>query len=309
MMKIVIPDKINLTTEARDIICRKYKAEIFDDLPKESFTITERIKNAEIITANYIDITRDIIKKCPSLKYIISPAVGYDWIDIDVSNEQGIKIINCPMFNAYSVAEHAIGLIFAVCRKIVFSQKSITEGEWNPSNYIGYELRGKNLLSIGYGKIGKSIVSLAKAIGMKVQYANSKTKDSELYQMIKKADVVVLCYPLNEKTKGSFNAKKISLLKQNAILINVARGLILDQDFLYDTLKNKKIFGAGLDVFNKDETLTEAREDIVNLARLDNVVATPHIGYNTYESKQRLGKELIENLDAIIAGKPINIVN
>lgn len=308
-MKIVIPDKLDISESDRKRLEAYSDITIFDDVDNNPQNIIERIKGAEVITANYIDITSEIIKVSDSLKYIISPAVGYDWIDIKTAIEKGIKVLNCPTFNTYAVAEHAIGLIFAVYRKIVESHQSIVRGEWTPMKYVGYELRGKNLLSIGYGNIGRSVVKMADALGMETQFANSSTTENELNQMISQADVVVLCYPLNEKTKGSFNAQKISLMKPTSILINVARGLVIDQDALFKALKDNRILGAGLDVFNKDETLTSGRNDIIEIAKLPNVVATPHIAFNTHETKERLGSELLNTIDSILNGSPINVVN
>jgi phosphoglycerate dehydrogenase-like enzyme len=308
-MNIVIPDQIKLSVIDRKKLESYANIKIYDDIVNDPKIIIDRIKDAEIITAYYIDITEEIITASPNLKYIISPAVGADWIDCKCAREHDIAVVNCPTFNTYAAAEHTIALIFAVYRHLYESQQSILRGEWNPMSFVGTELRGKKLLSIGYGNIGKSVVKIANGIGMHTKYADSKTSEIELNQMIKDADVVVLCYPLNDKTKGSFDAHKIALLKESAILINVARGLILDQETLYLALKNKKILGAGLDVFNADEILFEGRQDIIEFARLSNVVATPHIAFNTHETKERLGGELMKNIDAILDGNPINIIN
>jgi phosphoglycerate dehydrogenase-like enzyme len=308
-MRIVIPDKLDISNEDRVHLESYADISIYDDVNNDPSEIIKRISGAEIITANYIDLTKEIILATPTLKYIISPAVGYDWIDTKTASEQGIKVLNCPTFNTYAVAEHAIGLIFAVFRRITEAHLSILKGEWNTMEYIGHELRGKKLLSIGHGNIGKSVIRLADAIGMITSFADSKTTDEDLNSMIKNADVVVLCYPLNDRNKGSFNAEKIAMLSKSSILINVARGLVLDQDSLYNALKENRILGAGIDVFNKDETLTTGREDIIDIAKLPNVVATPHLAFNTYQTKERFGKELFINIDSILNNTPINVVN
>ncbi len=308
-MKIVIPDRIDLSGADLEKLNKYDDTTIYDDVVNDPVEIINRIQGAEIITANYIDIPRAVIEANDKLKYIIVPAVGHDWVDSTAASEKGIKVINCPTFNTYAVAEHAIGLIFAVYRKTIEAHRAIRDGKWSPSEYRGTELKGKKLLAVGYGNIGKNVVKLADALGMSTDYANSKTNEKELLTKISHADVVVLCYPLNDKTKGSFGKAKIDALKPSAILINVARGLVLDQDYLFETLKAKRILGAGLDVFNKDETLQSAREDIIEFAKLPNVVATPHIGFNTHETFDRLGAELFANIDAALAGNPINIVN
>jgi D-3-phosphoglycerate dehydrogenase len=308
-MKIVISDKLDISDSGLSDLKKYSEIEIYNDVVNDPVEIMKRIEGAEIITANYIDITREVIINSPNLKYIISPAVGYDWIDVKTATEKGIKVVNCPTFNTYAVAEHAIGLIFSVYRRVVEGHLQILEGKWQSMQLTGHEVKNKKFLSIGYGNIGKPLCGLASALGMDVKYCDSKTAEVDVNKLISEADIVALCYPLTEKTKGSFDAKRISLMKSSAILINVARGRVLDQDALYMALKENKILGAGLDVFNDDATFTKANEEIINFAKLPNVVVTPHVGFNTEETKERFGGELIKNIDAILAGNPINVVN
>lgn len=308
-MKLVIPDELKLSSQHLSKLQELTELTVFEDKISDEDEIIRRIGNAEIITVNYFDLTRNIIENVPNLKYVVVPAVGYDWIDIEACNEKGITVQNCPTYNSNAVAEHTIGLMFAVARRTIEANRHILHRQWVPSTLTGKELRGKNLLTIGYGNIGKRICEYAKAIGMQTDYANSKTSEMELARKIKNSDVVVLCYPLNDQTKGSFGKEKLDLLRKDAILINVGRGLLLDQEYLKLKLQNKEIYGAGLDVFNKDETLREGRDDIIEIAKLDNVVATPHIGFNSNEAFERLSLEVFENIQSIIKGQPINVVN
>jgi len=308
-MKLTIADELELKKEHIEELKKLTDLTVFNDKVSDEEEIIKRIGDAEIVTVNYFDLTKNIINNCPNLKYVIVPAVGYDWIDVATCNERGIKVLNCPTFNSNAVAEHAIGLLFATARRVVEANRHIISSQWNPGSLTGVEIRSKRLLTIGYGNIGKKIHDIAKGIGMVTDYANSGTSESDLAAKIQQSDVVVLCYPLNEKTKGSFNKAKLDLLKPDAILINVGRGLLVDQDYLKYKLINKEIYGAGLDVFNKDETLRSGREDIIDLAKLDNVVATPHIGFNTKEASERLSSEVIENVKSIVNGKLINVVN
>lgn len=308
-MKLVIPDELQLSDKHLSQLKELTDLTVFKDKVNNENEIIKRIRDAEIITVNYFDLTKNIIDNAPNLRYVIVPAVGYDWIDIATCNDRKIKVLNCPTFNSNAVAEHTIGLIFAVSRRTVEANRQILNNQWNPSKLTGIELRGRKLLTIGFGNIGKKIFELAKVIGMEVNYANSKTLEAELKEKIKDSDIVVLCYPLNENTKGSFNSEKLDLLKHDAILINVGRGLLLDQEYLKEKLINKEIYGAGLDVFDKDETLREGRDDIVEIAELDNVVATPHIGFNSVEAFERLSLEVFENVQSILKDSPINVVN
>lgn len=308
-MNIVIPDKITLDNENRKQLEGIPNIKIFDDVINDPKVIIDRIRDAEIVTANYIDLTKEIIESSPKLKYIISPAVGYDWIDSKTATAKGIKILNCPTFNTQAVAEHAIALLFAVNRKILNANRSILNGKFNPMGYVGTEVFEKTLVCVGKGNIGSKILTMATGLGMTTDFIDTKTSEAEFNQKISKADVLVLSLPLNEKTKGLINVEKLSLLKSSAVVINVARGLVVDQDAFFKALSENKIAGAGIDVFPKDETLKETSEDIMKFARLSNVVATPHMAFNTKEASGRLGKELISDIESCLKNSPINLVN
>jgi D-3-phosphoglycerate dehydrogenase len=308
-MKIVIPDKINLDSESRKKLESFPDIKIYDDVVNDPATIIDRIKDAEVVTANYIDLTKEIIEASPKLKYIISPAVGYDWIDSKTATEKNIKILNCPTFNTQAVAEHAIALMFAVKRQILNANKSILNGKFDSMEYTGTEVSGKTLVSVGNGNIGSKILTMTRGLGMVTEFIDTKTTDVEFNDKISKADVLVLCFPLNDKTKGLINEEKLSLLKPSAIIINVARGLVIDQDAFYKVLSENKIAGAGIDVFPKDETLNETNVEIMKFAKLSNVVATPHMAFNTKEAESRLGVELITDIESCMNNNPINVVN
>lgn len=308
-MKVVITDFIKLDPESRQRLEKIPDIKIYDDADNDPKVIIDRIKDAEIITASYIDITSEIIGRCPKLKYIISPAVGSDWIDKKAATDHEIKILNCPSFNSQAVAEHAIALMFAVKRKIVQAHESLINGTWAPKEFIGTEIKDKHLVTIGHGNIGKKIATMAVGLGMKTSYSDSKTSDESVNKLLQVADVLVLCLSLNESTRGWLNKQRLNLLKNNCVVINVARGLIIDQEPFYEILKGGKIQGAGIDVFPNDRTIREADESIKRFLKLPNVVGTPHIAYNTIETSQRLGPELLADIESCLVGKPINVIN
>lgn len=308
-MKIVIPDKINLDKTNRQKLESIPGITIYDDVVNDPKTIIDRIKDAEVVTANYIDLTGEIIRSSPKLKYIISPAVGYDWIDSKAASERGIKILNCPTYNTQAVAEHAIALVFAVSRQIVKANNSILDGKFDSMAYTGTEVSGKTLVCLGNGNIGSKILRMASGLGMITDYIDSKTSPQEFDEKLSKADIFVLSIPLNEKTKEIINKSKISLLKPNAIVVNVARGLVIEQDAFYEALVNNKIAGAGIDTFPDDQTLKETNEQIMKFAKLQNVVATPHMAFNTQEATDRLGDELLKDINSCINNNPQNVVN
>lgn len=309
-MKVVITDKINFNVASRKKLEKIPNIKIYSDVPSSVEDIIERIKDAEIATAWYIDLTKEIIEAAPKLKYIVVPAVGTEWVDSKTATVKGIKILNCPTFNSQAVAEHAIGLMFAVKRQIVAANQSVLRGEYSAKKFEGTEVRGKTLVTLGYGNVGQRVTEMAKGLGMETGYINTKTSDSESRELLRKADVLVLCLTLNDQTRGILNAAKISLLKKSAVIINVARGLVIDQSAFYNALSKGMIAGAGIDTFANDEnTLGKTPEEVLKFARLPNVVATPHIGFKTKEALERLGEELIRNIESCIEGEPINVVN
>lgn len=308
-MKIVIPDKIELDDKSRGKLESIPGIKIFDDIVNDPKIIIERIKDAELVSANYIDLTAEIINSSPNLKYIISPAVGFDWIDVEAAKKNGIKILNCPTYNTRAVAEHAIALMFAVSRQIVLANNSILEGKFDSTAFLGSEVYGKTMVCVGHGNIGSKIITLAQGLGMITDFMDTTTSDEDFNEKISKADVLVISVPLNEKTRGLIDKHRISLLKPKSIVINVARGLIIDQDALYQALEQKLIYGAGIDTFPDDQTIKIANENILKYARLPNVVSTPHMAFNTVGSIERLGDEFLTDIESCMSGKPSNIVN
>lgn len=307
-MKVVITDKIDIDQTALEQI-KKLPAEIFDDTLGTEDEIINRIRDAEVITANYVDITPRIIDACSSLKFIVVPAVGFEWVDYKYAASKGIKVINCPTHNSLAVAEHAIALLFAVSRKVCEARDSMRNGQWQSRNFRGLELHGKNIGLVGYGNIGKNIADMASGLGMNVSHLDSKSTTEELNGLLKSSDIVVICASLNDSTRNLLSAERLGLMKQTAILINVARGAIVDQQALVEALTNKRIAGAGLDVFTDEPLTGTPLQQITDIAKLPNVVATPHIGYNTEETAYRLGEEVYSNLVAILNNKPVNVVN
>ncbi|MDB5169861.1 MAG: phosphoglycerate dehydrogenase [Candidatus Saccharibacteria bacterium] len=304
-MKIVLPDKINMSDDYKNKI-RELGADVFDDLP-DNDELKKRIHDAEIITASYVDITSDVIDAAPNLKYIIVPAVGYEWVDTTYAASKGITTLNCPTFNSQAVAEHAMSLLMAVNRNLVQGSDTLRSGKWS-QDFTGYELSDKKLGLIGYGNIGTRIEKIASALGMRVHYVNSKSTSDEIDALLRDSDFVVICAPLNDGTRNLVDERRLNLLKHTAILVNVGRGAVVDQSALAELLRVNRIRGAGLDVFDGEPLTGVPSDTIVELARLPNVIATPHIAYNTEEINDKQGAEILANLQSCIENTPINVV-
>ncbi|NJN88711.1 MAG: 3-phosphoglycerate dehydrogenase [Leptolyngbyaceae cyanobacterium SL_7_1] len=308
-MKIVLPDHIDLLESDRAAITQLGDVTVYDDIPQTEDELIERIAGAELITASWVDITEHTIQSSPALKYIIAPAVGYDQINVEAAATAGIRVLNCPTHNAQAVAEYTIGLIFAVTRYLLPANKALQNGEWNPRAYRGTELAGKILGLIGHGNSGKAVERLATALEMQVEWSSSKTPAKRLDELIARADILSLHLPLSLASWHLLDERRLGLMKPTAYLINTARGAIVEQAALLTVLQEKRIAGAALDVFENEPITDRPSEQILALAQLDNVVATPHIAYNTDETTDRLGKELICNLESCLHGEPINLVN
>lgn len=307
-MKIVFPDRIDFD-EAAKVKIRELGIRTYNDTPTDDATIIERIRDADIITVNFIDLSRKVINASPKLKYIISTAVGFNTIDIRYAASKGIKVLNCPTQNAEAVAEKALALMFSLSRRVVEANADLRNGGWNGLDMLGTELTNKKLGLVGYGRVGKLIEHKVSGLHMNVRHVNSTSTDEELSKLLKESDIICLCLSLNNNTHHIIDQQKLNLMQPHSMLINVSRGEIVDQKALLKTLKEGRIRGAGLDVFENEPASGNVPEDILELARLKNVVATPHIAYNTEETIARLGDELFKNIESCVKGQPINIVN
>lgn len=310
MPKVVIPDPIDSIPEKYRKEISQLGAGIYDTKPKNVNDVINRVKDAEVITANYINVNQQLIDFAPNLKYVIVPAVGYNNVDINYATKRGIKVLNCPTFVTIPVAEHALALILSVSKRLGEAKAEMQSGIWDANKYTGVELHGKKLGLLGHGRIGSMIDNLATSLGMKVSFIDSKSTNDEIDDLISSSDVICICLPLTEKTKGMFDARRIGLLRKLAILVNVGRGAIVDQTALLAALNEGAFLGAGLDVFiGEPDDKGRLEGEILELAKLHNVMVSPHSAFNTSESLDRLGKEILENIGSCLKGNPQNVVN
>ena len=248
-------------------------------------------------------VTRDVIEAANKLKVIGRAGVGLDNIDLEAAKEKGIAIFNAPGAPTNSVAELAIGLMLAVLRKIAYADRSMREGKWVKKECLGQELHGKILGVIGMGRIGRAVARIAHhGFGMKIIYYDVircpkeieeelEAQCLDLETVLRTADVITIHVPLTPQTKHLINEERLKLMKPTAILINTARGGVVDTNALVKALKEGWIAGAGLDVF-EEEPLPKNH----SLTELDNVVLTPHIGANTIEAQERAGIEIAKKI-------------
>ena len=284
----------------------------------ESPLIAERIGDAEIVVMNKTPISRETIDKCPNIKLIAVLATGYNVVDYNYAREKGIPVVNVPTYGTASVSQFSIALLLEICHHIGHHSESVHAGNWANNadwcywDYPLIELEGKTIGIIGFGRIGQAEGRIAKALGMNVLAYDLFPNDSgreiaeyvgldELYAC---ADVITLHCNLTPENTGMINKESIAKMKDGVILINNARGQLIDEQDVADALNCDKIAAAGLDV-----VYTEPIRADNPLLKAKNCIITPHISWAPKESRQRIMDTTVENIKAFLAGAPVNVVN
>lgn len=311
MPKILITDSIH--DDAVELLKQAGTVEVATDLTVEE--LKEKIKDADaLVIRSGTKATKEIIDAADNLKVIARAGVGVDNVDLTAATEKGIIVVNSPDASSISVAELALGLMLSSARNIPQATASLKRGEWDRKSFKGMELYGKTLGIIGLGRIGQQIAKRAEAFGMTVVAydpyipvevaKNMGIELMEVNDLCKVSDFITLHVPLTPKTKHMIGKEQISLMKPNTIIVNCARGGLIDEEALYDAINNKKIGGAGLDVFEEEPPKDNP------LLTLDKFIGTPHQGASTVEAQKSAGTVVAEQVVKILAGKPAdNIVN
>ncbi len=276
----------------------------------------ERIGDSDAVLCNKVLITREVMDKCPNLKYIGLFATGYNNIDINYAKEKNITVCNAGEYSTMAVAQHTFALILEMYSKISVYNNAVKNGEWisSPSfSYLPYttsELFGKTLAVVGYGSIGKAVAKIGEAFGMKV-IINTRTFPENcpypvysLSECAELADIITFHCPLTEKTKGILNSELISHMKKTSLIVNTSRGAVVNEKELADALNNKRIAGACLDVLENEPMNPECP-----LRNAENCIITPHSAWSALETRQRLLDIVSKNLENYINGSPSNKIN
>lgn len=284
----------------------------------ESPLIAERIGDAEIIITNKTPISRETIDKCPRIKLIAALATGYNVIDYNYAAEKGIPVVNVPTYGTASVSQFSIALLLEICHHIGHHDKTVHEGKWAENidwcywDYPLIELEGKTMGIIGFGRIGQAEGRIAKALGMNViaydLYPNESGRAIADYvtqdELFAKADVISLHCNLTPENAGLINRENIAKMKDGVILLNNARGQLVNEVDLAEALASGKVAAAGLDVVS-----TEPIKADNPLLKAPNCIITPHISWAPKESRGRIMDCTVENIRAFLNGKPVHVVN
>ena len=260
-----------------------------------------------IITRGKGDVSEVLIRACPDLQIIARCGVGLDNVDVNFATTQGVKVINAPGSNADTVAEHTLGLMLMLQRSLYNAVQAVKKGNWNfRTSYQGDELRGKTLGILGFGDIGSRVAKLAEAFGMKIIFWSKTAKENPYFrlplpQVLKRSDIVSIHLPLTTETKHLINAGKLELMKSHALLINTARGAIIEKEALIEALKNRQIGGFAADVL---EIQPPGHDD--PLLSMPNVLITPHAASLTATTYNEMCTLTVQNTLDLLNGKPIN---
>ena len=305
--------------------------DIADELLKEKFEVDKNVKNKKLtkkelielgnsydglITALTDDFDAEVLSQIKRTKIFANYAVGFNNFDLDYAKENNIIITNTPEVLSDTTAETAISLLFAVSRRIVEADSYIREGNWkgfSPKLLLGKDINNKTLGIIGAGRIGHRFAEKMRGFHMQVLYHNQHRDLSfeksfnamykSLEDLLKESDIVSIHVPLTKATNQMITKKELALMKSDAILINTSRGPVINEEDLINVLKNKEIYGAGLDVFENEPAINEA------FMTLDNVVLTPHIGSASIETREEMARMAAKNvLDVLCGQKPNNKV-
>jgi len=282
--------------------------------------IKESLHRAEIIVTNKVQIDEHLLKECEQLKLICVAATGINNVDIKATKQQGIAICNVRGYATSSVVQHVFSLILSLNRHLFHYKKLVADGEWSRSDFFCYfgepisSLDGKILGIIGYGELGKAVAKVAKSFGMNVLIAQSHDVEDEpniqegrvlLSELLSTADVVTLHCPLTDSNYHMIGEDEFSVMKVDSILINAARGGLVDENALLNALRGKQIAAAGLDVL--EEEPPSENHSLINYTA-DNLIITPHIAWASRESRQNLIDAVADNISAFQQGKPQNSI-
>jgi D-lactate dehydrogenase len=296
----------------------------------------DEYSDADIVSSFiYSQLGRDVLEKVPSLKFIATRSTGYDHIDTRYCAGRGILVSNVPSYGENTVAEHVFALLLAISHRLPESIERARSGHFTPEGLEGFDLQGKTIGVIGTGNIGYHVIRIARGFGMRVLAFDVKPQSRlvaelgfayiNMNELLANSDIVTLHVPALPQTENLIDAHAIARMKRGAILINTARGAIVDSRALIQGLRSGKLAAAGLDVLQDEPLIREEAEliasnygeqqDIRNLLanhvllNMPNVIVTPHSAFNTREAIDRITSTTVANIKSFLAGAPINIVS
>jgi glycerate dehydrogenase len=318
-MKIVMLEKDSLGTDV-DLGKLKKFGDFTEYATSNEENTPERVKDADIIIVNKVKLNEQTLKDAAHVKLICITATGTDNVDKDYATSRGIVVTNVSGYSTDSVAQHTFALLMYILEKLNYYDEYVKTGKYTESGMFSHfgkpfaELSGMTWGIIGLGAIGKKVADIAKSFGCRViYYSTSGRNNNKHYEqvdfdtLLSESDIVSIHAPLTEQTRHLMDAEAFRKMKNTAILINVGRGPIIEERALADALDNGEIAGAGLDVLSKEPL--EKNNPLANIKDSTKLIITPHMAWASKEARARLVDGVAENMEAYIAGKPVNVVN
>ncbi|TXE07060.1 D-2-hydroxyacid dehydrogenase [Seonamhaeicola algicola] len=292
---------------------------VYDRTPYDTKKIIEAIGNAQIVYTNKTPLPKAVLENVPWVKFIGVLATGYNVVDVEVAKQLGITVTNVPAYSTQSVAQFTMALLLEMCHHVGNHSNAVFNGDWVKSEDFCFwnspliELHGKTLGIIGFGQIGQAVAKVAQAFGLNIlvntrtvkpDFESDTLQFTDLDTLFKKSDIISLHCPLFESTKGIINSSNIEKMKDGVKIINTARGGLIVEKDLVKALNSGKVSGAALDVVSAEPM---AKNNA--LLKAKNCIITPHIAWAPKEARARLMQTTVNNLEAFLNGKPINVVN
>jgi len=313
-VKIVVSDPVFLPEEYRKRLEVLGNLTIFESMPSSMEEFISRVRDADIVIVGRYGFSEKAFNAAKNLKMISVWQTGYDHIDIKAATEKGVIVSNVPDYAFDSVAEMVFALSLNLLRKVHLADIGIRKGNFDWRDYIGNQLLGKTIGVIGTGSIGVRVIQIAHGFNMTVISVTSHPSEEkarrlgvkfvDLDTLLKESDIITLHVPLTSSTKNMIGTKELARMKTSAILINTARGKIVDEVALIKALREKQIGGAGLDVFDKEPLPLDSP-----LMKFENVALTPHIAFLSHESLEECTNVCVQNVEKFLEGKPQNAIN
>ena len=318
-MKLVILERNSAGTDV-DVSCFEKFGEVTCYPNTVAANTAERVKDADIILANKAPLNESTLKDAPNVKLICLLATGFDNVDLAYCRSRGIKVTNVINYCTSTVAQHTLLLALALSEKIAFYDDYVKSGAYSAQDRFSnfdrtfYDLEGKTWGIIGMGTIGRRVAGLAQAFGCRVIFYSASGKSTctdyervEFDTLLQESDILSLHCPLSDRTRGLINKDALSTMKETAILVNVARGPVVDTQALYDALITNQIAGAGLDVLEQEPMAGD--NPLAQIKDSTKLIITPHMAWASLESRTHLVEEVAKNIEAFLAGENRNVVN
>ncbi|BFG78605.1 D-2-hydroxyacid dehydrogenase [Paraburkholderia terrae] len=317
MQKIVFLDRATLAPQIR-LTRPSFEHEFIEYDHTQADQVAARLEGATIAITNKVPLTADTLARLPSLKLVAVAATGTDCVDKEACEKHGIRVSNIRGYAVNTVPEHTFALMLALRRNLIAYRDDVLNGEWQKSgqfcffNHAIHDLGGMTLGIIGEGVLGQRVAEIGKAFGMRALFAAHKGRDGlgPLYtpwdEVLATSDIITIHSPLTPRTRGMLAMEEFRAMRRKPLIINTARGGLVDEDALVRALDEGLISGIGFDVLSGEPPGDD--NPLMRIAKRPNVIVTPHVAWASDEAQQALADQLMDNIARFFLGKPVNVV-